>query len=231
MSRRTRDPVPWVVGLFAANFLLQRISVPNLSIPIIVPLMVAWLAAALLAGVVSINSRRLVLWLLAAAVSGLLVSVQVMVVKSPFVSVNSWALWMTIWLPIVVHIRERGTHNYRRTVRGVGNIGLGIAALSLAFTGLQYVGVSYRDWVAEFVPPSLLVSGYVVSYPVTYGSEIYKSNAWVGLEPSFVSFMLGVCVVAAIVGRLHWAKVSFLLLAMLATTAGPAWRSCSASSD
>ncbi len=99
MPKRARDPVPWIVGLFAANFLLQRISVPSLSIPVIVPLALVWVLVALRAGVVSINTRRLVLWLLAASVSGLLVTAQLAMVRSPYVSANSWALWMVLWLP------------------------------------------------------------------------------------------------------------------------------------
>lgn len=220
MPKRARDPVPWIVGLFAANFLLQRISVPNLSIPVIVPLTLVWVLVALRAGVVSINARRLVLWLLAASVSGLLVTAQLAMVRSPYVSTNSWALWIVLWLPLVVHLRAREVDTYRRSLRGIGTVGLGIATLTLMFTVVQYLGFPYRDLMAEIVPRSLLVDGYVVSYPVTYGSEIYKSNAWLGLEPSFVSFMLGVCVVAAVVAGAHWVKVCVLLAAMLATTAG-----------
>jgi hypothetical protein len=95
-----------------------------------------------------------------------------------------------------------------------------IGALSALFMVSQLLGFGYRDWMARFVPSSLLVDGYVITYPVTYGSELYKSNAWIALEPSFLSFMLGVCVVAAVIARLHWAKVVVILLGMLATTAG-----------
>lgn len=220
MPRRTRDPVVWVVGLFAANFLLQRISVPALSIPIIVPLAVLWVGSALYFGVVTINARRLLLWLAGAGISAALVIAQVLWVEGPYVSVTSWALWMTVWFPLVVHLTDRRPETYRRALRGISNVGLGIAALTLLFTGTQYVGIPYRDWLGQVVPSSLLVSGYVVSYPITYGSPIYKSNAWIGLEPSFVSFMLGICLVAAIIVRLHWWKVVTLALAMLATTAG-----------
>ena len=30
------DPVPWMVGLFVVSFVLQRISVPGISIPVTV---------------------------------------------------------------------------------------------------------------------------------------------------------------------------------------------------
>lgn len=217
---RTRDPVPWVIGLFAINFLLQRISIPGLSIPVIVPLSLLWVGLVLYQRVGALNARRLILWMAAAGISAGVVIVQVILVQGPFVSVNSWALWMAVWLPLIVHFRDRRRRTYLRAVRGIGNVGIGIAIMSLSFTVLQYLGLPYRDWLGQFVPSNLLVQGYVVSYPITYGSEIYKSNAWIGLEPSFVSFMLGVCVVAAIVARMHWATVTLLLAAMLSTTAG-----------
>lgn len=220
MRRISPDPVVWVVGLFAANIALQRLSIPGLSIPVITPLAVAWVVLALWAGVVELSYRRLVLWLLAAGVSGSLVLLQVVLVDSPFVSVNSWAFWVVVWLPLIVQVKERSRATYLRALRGIGNVGVAVAALSVLFTGSQLVGVRYHDWVADVVPPSLLVDGYVISYPVAWGSELYKSNAWIALEPSFLSFMLGICLVAAIIARLHWVKATLILVGMLTTTAG-----------
>jgi hypothetical protein len=70
MRKITSDPVPWIVGLFAVNFLVQRLSIPNLSIPIITPLMFVWMVLVLWARVAEVNARRLLLWLLATSVSG-----------------------------------------------------------------------------------------------------------------------------------------------------------------
>lgn len=220
MGRLSRDPVVWVVGLFAANFLLQRISIPNLSIPVITVLILVWVAAALWLGIVELNIRRLLLWMVAAAVSAGAVLLQIFVVSNAFVSINSWLFWIVLWLPLAVQLRDRSAATYHRALRGIGQLGVGIAILSTAFMGLQLLGIPYRDRMADVVPSSLLVDGYVITYPVAYGSPIYKSNAWIALEPSFLSFMLGVCVVAAVLVRLHWLKVLVILLGMLATTAG-----------
>ena len=220
MRKITSDPVPWIVGLFAVNFLVQRLSIPFLSIPIITPLMFVWMVLVLWARVAEVNARRLLLWLLATSVSGSLVILQVLFVSQPFVSVNSWALWVAIWLPLVLQLRQRDRWTYRRALRGIGHVGLGIGTLSLLFIVTQLVGIGYRDWVDQIVPAPFLVNGYVISYPIVYGSELYKSNAWIALEPSFLSFMLGVCVVAAILARLHWVKVMVIFAGLLCTTAG-----------
>ena len=92
--------------------------------------------------------------------------------------------------------------------------------MSIAFIVSQLLGVRYYDWLAEVVPHHLLVHDYVISYPITYGSEIYKSNGWVALEPSFMSFMIGVCLVSALVTRMSMAKVLVLLAGLLSTVAG-----------
>ena len=214
------DPVPWMVGLFVASFVLQRISVPGISIPVTVPIALLWVGAALLWGVVTVDSRRLLLWLVASGVSGVLVLPQLMVLAQPLVSFNSWALWTVVWLPIVIRFRANTLSNYLRALRAVAHVGLGIAVLSIAFMALQLLGVPYHDWVADLIPSRFLVQDYVNTYPITYGSEIYKSNGWIALEPSFLSFALGVCLVSALVTRLRVTTILVLMAGLLSTVAG-----------
>lgn len=207
------------MALFAANFLLQRISIPTLSIPIITPLIVIWMGIALWFGVVDLHARRLMLWLAASAVSAALVLLQVLLISNPYVSVNSWLFWMVTWLPVVVQFRDRGEQTYLRALRGIGHLGIVIGTLSGLFMIIQLFGVRYRDLMGQLVPASLLVDGYVITYPVTWGSPIFKSNAWVALEPSFLSFMLGICLISAVIARLHWVKLIIILVGLLATAA------------
>jgi hypothetical protein len=214
------DPATWVTVLFTLTFLFQRISVPGISIPVTVPIAGLWLGLAFLRGLVTIDPRRFVIWCLAAAVSGAMVLPQLIIVASPYVSFNSWALWIVIWLPLVVRLRDRSRVHYLRTLRAVANAGLGLAVLSIAFIVSQLFGVRYYDWVADVVPNNLLVHDYVISYPISYGSPIYKSNGWIALEPSFLSFFIAVCLVSALVTRMSVVKVLVLLAGLLSTVAG-----------
>jgi hypothetical protein len=216
----TPDPATWVTVLFVLTFLLQRISVPGISIPVTVPIAGLWVGLALLRGLVTIDPRRFLLWCLAAAVSGAMVLPQLILVARPYVSFNSWALWMVIWLPLVVRLRDRSRRAYLRTLRAIAHTGLGLAVLSVAFIVSQLLGVRYYDWVAHVVPDTLLVHDYVISYPISYGSEIYKSNGWVALEPSFLSFLIAICLVSALVTQLSVVKVLVLLAGLLSTVAG-----------
>lgn len=217
---KLRDPVAWVVALFVGNFLLQRLSLPNLSIPLTVPFSVAWMAFALYYKVVAVDFRRLVLWLSAAGLSALVVLAQLLWVEAPFISVTSWGYWVVIWLPVVVHFRDRSRAQYDRMMRGIARVGCVVSAMSVLFVALQWVGLRYRDYLAELVPAELLVQGYVISYPITYGSPIFKSNAWLALEPSFLSFMLGICIICGVLSRVRPVAVLWMALGLLATTAG-----------
>jgi hypothetical protein len=215
-----RDPVLWAAALFLTTFLLQRIAVPGLPIPITVPLALGWVTLALLFGIIELNQARVLLWLTSAGLSGLIVLLQMVTLTNPFVSVNSWALWIVMWLPVIVQSPVRDPQTYRRFAGAITRIGLGLAALSLLFLGSQVAGIRYFDWFATVVPHSLLVQDYVISYPIVYGSPLYKSNGWIALEPSFMSFFLGVALVCALLARARVAAVVFIGAGLLSTVAG-----------
>ena len=82
------DPATWVTVLFALTFLLQRISVPGISIPVTVPIAGLWVGLAFLRGLVTIDPRRFLIWCLVAAVSGAMVLPQLILIARPYVSFN-----------------------------------------------------------------------------------------------------------------------------------------------
>ncbi len=214
------DPVAWVVWLYVLNFALQRISLPGISIPLTVPLTVLWLLAGWKAGVLGIEPRRTFLWLIGAGASALVVLPQVILDKSPYVSVNSWAFWMVIWLPACFMFVDRSKATFERALRAVSTIGVWLALLSTSFLALQFAGIPYRDIVEEVVPGQFLVAGFNTSYPFYYGSSLYKSNGWLALEPSFMSFTLGLCIMAGLLcGTRVW-KVAVMGVGLLSTVAG-----------
>lgn len=215
-----RRQARWVAVLYAADFALQRFAVPGVDVPVTLPLACGWLAAGLARTVLEIDRRRMVLWLGAGAVTALLTVPQVLWTPFPIISLSSWGLWMVVWLPVTVRFVDRSPQAHRQTLRAVAHVGLGLSTLSIAFLVTQLAGFRYRDWLAESLPPGLVLQGYVTTYPLTYGSPLFKPNGWLGLEPSFLSFMLGVCTVASIITGQHVLKVTWLALGLVATTAG-----------
>ena len=86
--------------------------------------------------------------------------------------------------------------------------------------GSQLLGIPYRDWFAERVPDTMQLSGFVLTYPITYGSSLEKANAWIGLEPSMVSVQIGIGLLAAIFVRARISVVVLLLLGLISTVSG-----------
>lgn len=219
-GRRLHDPVVWVAALFLVTFLLQRIAVPGLPVSITVPMAVGWLVVVAVLGIVELNRVRLLVWLAAAGLSGLLVSAQMVALLNPYVSINSWGLWLVTWLPLVVQMKQRDRDTYLRFARAIAGIGVGLAILSLVFIGSQIAGLRYRDWLGDVVPANLLVQEYPISYPIVYGSPLYKSNGWIALEPSFLSFYLGVALICALLARVRVVTVVIITAGLFSTVAG-----------
>lgn len=220
LTRSAHRQAHWVVALFVADFCLQRVAVPGLGITATVPVTVLWLAAGLLRKVLEIDLVRGTVWLLAGGVTALLAVLQILFTPFPLISLTSWAFWMTVWLPAAVRFVDRSPEAHRRALEGLADAGLVLATLAVLFLLLQVVGVPYRDLFADIVPAPLVLQGYVTTYPITYGSPLFKPNAWLALEPSFLSFMVGVSLVAAIITHRSLLKVSWLFIGLLVTTAG-----------
>ena len=210
----------WVGWAFAGVFLLQRITVPGLLVSITAPLIIIWGMAAMYAGVLEFDRSRTVIWLAVAGVTSMLMLGQPLLVSFPLISVNSWALWMVTWLPMVFRFVDRTGETVRSAMAAIAGVGAAIAALSIAFIGVQLAGGSYRDLLGETLPSGFLVQDFVISYPITWNSPIYKSNAWFALEPSFLSYLLGVALICAVLGRRNIVVVSVIAVGLLCTAAG-----------
>jgi len=207
--------------LFAANFLFMRFSaVPNANITASVPLVLGWVFLAWRRGLITVDGMRLRWWLAGAGLSALLPLAQLWFVAGVDVSIGSWALWVTLWLPTVFRFVDASKATFVRACSGVGWIGLAISLLSLAFVGSQALGVPYRDYFADIVPQPFQVGFFATTAPISWGSPIHKSNAWLALEPSFLSFLLGVALIAAVIARLKWWVPVVILAGIFSSFAG-----------
>lgn len=213
------DGVAWVCWLFVLNILFQRVSLPGISIPFTVPFTLAWLLLAWYRGVIVLERRRFVLWLVAAAAAAAVALPQTLLVDKHYISVNSWAFWMAMWLPVAFMMADRSGQTYLRALRALTTIGLWLSGLSVVFIASQVV-IPYRDLVGQTLPKSMQVQDFAISYPFVYGSPWYKSNGWIMLEPSFMAFTLGVCLLAALVARARPWKAAWIFLGMVPTVAG-----------
>lgn len=221
MPRRTQQStVRWVVSLFAVSVITQRISLPGGTVPILLPLIYLWCAYALRRGLMEFDLRRLRLFLAAAALTAAAAVAQDLLVPGPLVSLTSWGLLMTIWAPGALRLVDRGRETLVLALRGCIRVGEVLAVVCLVMLGSQLIGLRYEDWLALVVPKTLLVQGYVITYPIEYASSLYRANAWIGLEPSIVSLQLGLCLTLAVLVRARMRTLVLLGLGMISTVSG-----------
>lgn len=212
--------VAWVVSLFAATVLLQRLSLPGGIVPLLLPVIYLWCAAGLATGVLAFQPTRLRLFALAGAATAAVAFLQLRFVTVPLISVTSWGLFLAVWLPAVVVLVDRSRATVLRAFAGSVTVGLWLAVVCIVMQLTQLAGLPYVDFVAVVVPEQLLVQGYVITYPIEYASDVYRSNAWIGLEPSVVSLQLGVALVLAILLRRRFLVLFTLFLGMATTVSG-----------
>lgn len=210
----------WIGALFALEILLQRFAVPGRPVALLLPVLLVWVVLAWRARIVEIDGRRLGLWCIATASTGVIMLVETALMPGPLISTDSWMLFMTVWLAAVVRLRDRRLTTYVLTLRRVVSVVMVLAAACIVMMTSQLVGLAYRDYLALWVPETLLLSGFVITYPVEFGSSVFRANAWIGLEPSIVSYQIGLGLLAAILVRAPWWHLLLLTVGMFTVFAG-----------
>jgi hypothetical protein len=174
----------------------------------------------MLRGVVEVDRTRLVMWLAATGSCALVVPLQSYWVDRPLISPTAWALIFAVWLPALLSMKDRRRVTYVLALRYIAYGAAALAAGCVVFMLVQLAGVAYTDYLANAVPAPLLLQGFVITYPVSYGSELYRANAWIGLEPSIVSMMMGVGLIAALIAGTKFRILVLIAAGIVCATAG-----------
>lgn len=219
-ARLARHTVVWGGVLFALVLLLQRFAVPGTGAPLILPVTLGWGFLALRAGILEIDRRRFLLWTITACITGSALLAQTAAGTAPVISVKSWALLLIVWLPAVARFADRTQATYRRLLVVVTWICTAFAAVCILQMAVQLTGTPYEDFIKPLVPEPFLVTGFNVTTPVEYGSSIYRSNAWVGLEASIASYQIGIGILTAVLTRRPVWMVAVLVTGLFSTVAG-----------
>ena len=218
-TRRARRVV---VGLLLVTLLTQRIAIPfgGDQLPVSLPLVVLLLVAALTTGALEFDPPRLRLYVLATAAAVLCTVVAVAAGRSP--SVLSLVFLIAIYLIAVVRSPVAPEALADPVHRVFLRFMSWAAAVSLVQFVVQYAGVPYEDYLARVVPEALLQRGYNTGDPLAYGSAIYRSNAVVFLEPSFLGYFLGAAVLLALGRGVATWRVCLLVAGAVPPLAGNA---------
>lgn len=217
---RVVEAARWAAGLFVIIVLFQRFALPGVPVAILVVLVPLWCGVGAARGLLVIDSTRLRWWCAAAGVTALAMPMQSLLVPGASISITAWGLFVAVWLPFTLKLVERSTEAYRLMLTYVTAVAAGLAALCVLMIAWQATGHAYADWFGRVVPLPLRLTGFVITYPISFGSTLYKANAWIGVEPSMVSAQLGLGLLAALYTRSRAVVVLLLVAGLIATLSG-----------
>ncbi|EIV95571.1 hypothetical protein [Frankia sp. QA3] len=200
----------------------QRIAIPvgGSQVQVILPITYVCAAIMVRRGGLSRYSSRMTGYLVAMTACSLSALVAFLRQKDS-TSLTSLLLLLATYVPFVFGLRPADARALlpRLLDRFLIMITV-LAGLALFQFAIQLVGVPYTDVVKDVVPSQFLMHGFNTSYPVQYGSSLYKSNAFVCLEASFCSQFLGFGIVVCVLRNGGWWRLLMFVLAILSTVSG-----------
>lgn len=136
-------------------------------------------------------------------------------------SLPSWLVLLALYAPWIYRLDATTVEEYRRFASVFVGLMLMIAATAVAQFASQVLGVwRYSDPLADALPRDLLIQGYNVSIPLSYGASLHKSNAFVFLEPSFLSQFCALAIIVAVLLRAPVWQLVLLGLGLLSAVSG-----------
>jgi hypothetical protein len=208
--------------LLVCELFLQRLVVPmaGTGVPVILPITFVGAAVLVRRGQLRTNLVRSRAYLIAMTAC-VLVAFTSFARGEQDVSVNSLLLLVVTYAPFALGLsREQAKTLLPRMLDRFVVLATVLAGLAVAQFVLQLVGVHYVDWLGKVVPSSFLAQNFNTSYPVRYGSSLYKSNALVSLEPSYASQFLAAGLIVSVLRRPRVWQIVLFLAAILATVSG-----------
>lgn len=202
--------------LFAT--LLAKFSVPpfgerGIAIGVGVPLAVA--GVALLLGRLRLAADRAV-WVLATTVTLFAIAL----LRGESFSLLSLLMYAVIHIPYAFEITD-GEALRERVLRFFLGLAALIALLGVVQIALQFVlPLQWAFPIENFAPKGWIVDAFNQQGPIDFGSELYRANGMVMLEPSFFSQLLAVAIVAELCGRNRKTWLGLFALALVLSYSG-----------
>jgi hypothetical protein len=134
-------------------------------------------------------------------------------------SPQSLALLIVLYAPFCLVVQPSARMHYRAMLPTFTSLMSILAVVAIAQMAIQLAGVHYDD-PFRHVPSQFLLEGYNTLAPVRYGSPIYRANAVVFLEPSFLSQYLALSFVIGLVHGASWRKLVLDSVGILTTVSG-----------
>lgn len=205
-----------VTPLVGATFLSKFAFPPfgALGIGISLFLLQAALIVGSIVGCLSIEPRRLTLFVMLMGVIGL-----IQVLQPDSFSAPSLLLLVAVHLPYVFTVSDSG--DCQRVTKFFLGIVTVFALCGIAQYSLQFViDAHFLFPIENYVPKTFVVQHFNHQAAMEYGSEEYRANGVFLLEPSFFSQILAVAIVAELCTLCRVSRLAVFGLALLVSYSG-----------
>lgn len=207
----------FVSAVILVILVLQRLALPGADgqVPVIVPAVVLLALVGAARGVVGIRPRGAAQYALIGGSAAFITFANALIGRSP--SLSSLLLVLVLYVALVVRLRAPlGMRPVRRFI----DFMVICSVLSVGQFVIQFVVPGRWDLLGQLLPEEILMRGFHTNDPIAYGSPLFRTNAFVFLEPSFLSLCLGLAVVLSLTTRGGYVRTLLLLLGMAPTLAG-----------
>ena len=216
-----RSPEAFAKVLVLGIVVSQRLALPLGSsgqVPLVVLLSLAALIVGWRNGLLRLDTNRARLYLLSVASAALASLVQI-----AFGLQVSWlaiVFFILLYLPACFMFANLSLASQRAVLWFFVRLMSFIALTGLAAFVAQFLGYPYEDLLGRVIPERFLQTGYVTSYPIYFGSAIYRANGLIFLEPSFFSLFCGLALLVLLYLRRRSVHMLVLTVALIAAVSG-----------
>jgi len=215
----SKRPVIWAFLIIALGTpVFQKIgfgSAPDGIVPFVIPMALFATILGLAFARPVFDTGRVALYFLFVVVSGLTTTL-----FATNYSINSFALYTILYLPLVVAFRVSEA-TYRQCMNAFSS--LMVAAATILFAQhLVQLAIGWQYWpnLDQLLPPSLLIPNFNYVQPIVWGMNYMKPNGIFFLEVSFLSQFIALALGIELVLFRRWWRVTLFVAAVFATFAG-----------
>jgi hypothetical protein len=215
---RRRSVTPVLVALLTVVIVAQRLIIPiDTGLPLLTLLFPVAVIVLWRRGVLAADRGRTMAYVV--AMSGCVTSALFVQEWGGAFSVPSLAQLLFLYAPFCFTLTRGARAEYPALLEAYGRIMMVVAVVAIIQMAIQLAGVAYED-PFRFIPSQFINRGYNTLAPVSYGSPIFRANAIVFLEPSFVSQFLALAIVIGLVQQFRWYRLALYGIGILTSVSG-----------
>jgi hypothetical protein len=206
-----------LVAIFAQRFALPGGG--SLQVPLTQVLLLVLLVEGVSRGVLVFRTRLLLTYL---GLVAFLVGVTLLHSVLGFdIHPTSVGYLVVLYLPMACKLNvARPRESFERMVGFYVRMMTWVSLAGLLLFVAQFGGIAYKDWFGVLVPASFVQQGYITSYGLTFGSDIFRNNCVVFLEASFYSGFVAVAFLGALLLREKPWRLALFGLCLVSTVSG-----------